>query len=84
MSFAWYDLVGLVGVACIAGAYLLLQTERLHARRPVFSALNAAGAALVLFSLVFSFNLAAALIEAFWLVVSLYGLWRSRTSEPRP
>ena len=84
MNLAWPDLVGLVGVACIALAYLLLQTGRLGAHRPSFSALNAAGAGLVLFSLVFAFNLAAVLIEGFWLIVSLYGLARSRNRPPEP
>jgi len=76
------DLAGLAGVACIAAAYLLLQTRRLDTDRPSFSALNAVGAALVLFSLAFDFNLAAALIEGFWLVVSLYGLGRSLRRGP--
>lgn len=84
MSLNWTDGIGLAGVACIAAAYLLLQTRRLDAERPAFSALNAVGAALVLFSLAFAFNLSAAIIEGFWLVVSLYGLVRSTRSRPAP
>ncbi len=71
------DIAGLVGVACIAAAYAALQARRIDPERPAFSALNAAGAALVLWSLAYEFNLAAALVEAFWLVTSLWGLVRA-------
>jgi len=36
--------------------------------------LNAVGAMLVMISLMFRFNLSAFLMEAFWLLISLYGL----------
>lgn len=73
---AWYDVIGLFGVALMIAAYALLQSGRLPAASPWFSALNGAGAALVLLSLAFEFNLAAFIVELFWLVISLYGLWR--------
>jgi hypothetical protein len=38
--------------------------------------LNAVGAFLVMVSLLFDFNLAAFLMEAFWFLISLFGLLR--------
>ena len=74
---ALHDVVGMTGVGLIMFMYILLQTGRTTAARPSFSAGNAAGAGLILFSLAFDFNLAAAVVEGFWLLISLYGLWRT-------
>ena len=73
-----FDVIGLVGVSFIVVAYILLQADKLSAANPWFSVVNAVGSALVLVSLWFEFNLAAAVVEVFWLVVSLFGLWRAR------
>ena len=74
---AFHEIFGMFGVALIVAMYLLLQTGRIDPDRPVFSVLNALGAGLVLASLAFDFNLAAAVIEGFWLLISLYGLGRA-------
>lgn len=80
---AWYDAIGLLGVAAILAAYALLQVGRLAADAPAFSAANAFGAALVLISLWFDFNLSATVVEGAWLVISLYGLARAwRAARP--
>ncbi|GAB5521313.1 MAG: hypothetical protein RhofKO_35640 [Rhodothermales bacterium] len=81
MSYAWYDLVGNLGVAALIVAYALLQAGRLSLRDPRYSVLNAIGAAFILVSLWFAFNLSAAIIESFWLVISLYGLRKARTEK---
>ena len=86
MTLAWHDVVGLVGVAFVLVAYGLLQTARMRSDSLHYSLLNGIGAALVLFSLVFAFNLAAFVVEGFWLLISLYGLWRwkrARDAVPR-
>ena len=51
MTYAWYDILGTVGVAVIILAYILLQNERLRSDQLAYSLLNAVGAALVLESL---------------------------------
>lgn len=76
MNLSWFDIAGFVGVVLIVTAYLLLQLNRLPSTAPVYSLLNAVGAALVMVSLVFDFNLAAFLMEAFWFLISLFGLLR--------
>ena len=74
MSFAWYDVVGTVGVLCIVGSYLLLQLGKLDAAALAYSLVNALGASLVIVSLCFEFNASAFLVEAFWLLISLVGI----------
>ena len=77
MSFHLFDLAGFIGVVLIIVAYLLLQLEKLPSSSPRYSLLNAAGALLIILSLIFAFNLAAFIVEAFWFLISLVGLWRS-------
>jgi hypothetical protein len=74
VSYAWHDLAGNLGVATILGAYLLLQMQRIDARGPAYSLLNALGAGLVTVSLLVDFNLSALVLEVAWLAISLYGL----------
>jgi len=78
----WHNVVGMIGVAMIVVSYALLQGGYLRAEQARYSLANAAGAALVLCSLVYDFNLSAFVIEFFWLVISLYGLWRARPGRP--
>src|SRR5689334_403865 len=77
MSFHLFDLPGFIGVVLIIVAYLLMQLERLPSSSPRYSLLNAAGALLIIVSLTFAFNLSAFIVEAFWFLISLMGLWRS-------
>ncbi len=72
-----HDLAGIVGVILIVGTYLALQLERLSARDVRYSLLNAVGAALVIVSLMWEFNLSAFLVETFWLGISVGGLVRA-------
>ena len=76
MSF--WDLLGLIGVGMILAAYALHVMRRLSSRAIAYSALNAGGAALILVSLYFAFNLSAAVMEGIWFVVSVYGLTRAK------
>ena len=72
----WFDIVGVTGALLIVTAYFLLQTEKISNQSPSFSIINALGALLILFSLCFEFNLAAFFIEFFWLLISVYGVWK--------
>jgi len=74
MSFDLFDLAGFSGVFLIVIAYLLLQLDKLPSSSLSFSLLNAAGSLLIMFSLVFKFNVSAFLIEVFWFLISLLGL----------
>ena len=61
---AWHDWVGLVGVVITLTAFLLLQAGRLHGTGFIYQAMNAIGAAAVVLSLFFNFNLSAFKVEA--------------------
>ena len=75
------DAIGLVGVVLILLAYAGVQSGRLPAEDWRFSAVNGLGAALILVSLAFAFNLASFVIEIAWLSISLWGLWRAWRSR---
>ena len=70
------DAVGLTGTFLVVLAYYLLQLERMHSTSLGYNMINLAGAALLLFSLCFQFNLASFVIEIFWIGASLIGLWK--------
>jgi hypothetical protein len=70
----WYDILGTLGVATIILTYILLQIERLRSDQLTYSLLNAIGAALILVSLYFDFNLPSVVVEVFWLLISLFGI----------
>jgi hypothetical protein len=81
LDYSWFDLVGNVGVLLMVIAYLLLQLEKLSSSATSYLWLNVAGAVMVIVSLLFRFNLSAFLMEAFWLLISLYGLAKGMFSR---
>ena len=74
MSYAWYDILGTLGVTVIILTYVLLQIERIRSEQLAYSLLNAAGASLILISLYYSFNFPSFVVEFFWLLISLFGI----------
>ena len=83
MNFDLFDLAGFIGVLLIVTAYLLLQLDKLPSSSLSFSLLNAAGSLLIIFSLIFKFNVSAFLIEVFWFLISLIGLSKWVTARKR-
>lgn len=76
MTFNWYDLIGSIGVAVIIFTYIFLQLGKIRSEQPLYSVLNAVGASLIIFSLLFNFNFSAFIVEFFWLLISLFGVGR--------
>ena len=74
MNFAFYDIIGSIGVATIILTYVLLQTERIKSESLLYSILNGSGAALIVFSLLYSFNFSAFIVESLWVLISIYGI----------
>lgn len=70
------DGIGLIGVALIMGAYLMLQLEKLRSTALSYSLLNAIGASMIVASLFVNFNLSAMLMEVFWVLISFIGIGR--------
>ena len=81
MTLAWYDILGTLGVGVIVVTYLLLQLGRIKSEQLLYSALNGLGAALILISLYYDFNLPSVIVEAFWLVISIFGIFKSATTR---
>jgi paired small multidrug resistance pump len=78
LSLHWYDVAGLIGVAVMLWAFFLLQAGKLRGDAFMYQLMNAVGAAAVLLSLVNDFNLSAFVIETCWVIISVYGMIRSR------
>lgn len=72
-----YEATGVAGVVLVLGAYFLLIAARLHETDAVYLGLNILGSALILVSLGHRFNLAATVLQAAWIAITLGGaLWR--------
>jgi hypothetical protein len=85
MNYGFTDFLGNIGVLLIIIDYLLLQLNRLSSNSLSYSLLNAVGATLIIISLIFNFNLSAFIMEAIWVIISLFGLvryFRTRSLEP--
>jgi hypothetical protein len=75
ITIDWTVIVGLAGMIITLLAYFLLQAQKLHGNGLVYQLMNAVGALGVALSLLFgTFNLPAFLLEAIWLVISIYGI----------
>lgn len=70
------DTIGIIGVVLVLVAYCLLNTNKLSSHDIRYPILNLVGSCLILFSLLFNWNLASVVIEAAWIVISLVGLYK--------
>jgi hypothetical protein len=68
------DLAGMIGVVLMLTAYVGAQNGRLDPTKAPSLLLNLIGPGLVIFSLMFSFNLPAFLTEAAWAAAAAIGL----------
>ena len=76
MNYGPLDFVGNIGVVVLMITYLMLQLNKLSSDSLAYSILNAAGAGLIVVSLIFDFNLSALLMEVFWVLISFVGIYR--------
>ena len=85
IDYHWYDLIGNLGVVLILGTYLLMQLGRLSGTSIQYTGSNALGAACIIVSLIYDFNISAMIIECFWLGISIIGIVRAiRVSRQTP
>jgi hypothetical protein len=70
------DIAGVVGVLLMLAAYAAGQLGKLDMQRLPALLMNLTGSLLVLWSLTYKFNLAAALMEGAWALVAVAGLVR--------
>jgi len=76
MSYGLVDLIGNIGVVVLMVAYLMLQLNKLSSSGLAYSLLNAIGACLIVVSLLVNFNLSAFIMEVFWVLISVLGIYR--------
>ncbi len=81
MKYGLLDFFGNIGVLLLMIAYLLLQLNKLS-NGLLYSTLNALGAGLIVVSLLTNFNLSAFLMEVFWVLISLIGVYRHLRPGP--
>jgi len=75
MNYGWLDFIGNIGVLLMMVAYLLLQLNKLS-NGLLYSVVKSLGASLVIISLLNNFNFSAFLMEAFWVLISIIGIFR--------
>jgi len=87
MDYPLHNVIGNLGVIMIVGSYFLVQIGKMSATGLLYTLLNGIGAAFIMVSLYFDFNLSAFIVEVFWILISLVGmarilLQRRRKVEP--
>ena len=80
------DYVGLVGVVAYLAAYALAQLGRLEMSDIRYAILNLVGGAAILYSLIWSFNLASFITQVAWIAFTVIGMLRhaGRRDPGRP
>lgn len=76
--FHFSDIVGVLGTFMLILAFFLLQAEKVKSDDWIYLYMNLFAAAFILFSLLFTFNLASFIIEIFWIAISVYGIWKKK------
>ncbi len=69
--------VGIVGVILTLLAFYLINMNKVTSKSLSYQWLNLVGSILLLYSLLFHWNLASVLIEIAWISISLLGLYRA-------
>ena len=70
-EFSVYDVIGVAGFALYVFNYAALTLKVLDPEKITYFLLNGAAAAFVLLGLIGAFNLASALIQVFWIGISI-------------
>ena len=81
LSTQAYNVIGVTGFVLYMVSYFLLQIGKVKGHGNAYTIMNLTAALLVLISLADSFNLASALIQIAWILISLIGLFRLNLSR---
>ena len=73
-DLTWADLIGSIGTLIVVAAYFATQIRYINSEDLLFPVANLGGSLLIAYSLIFSFNLASALMEIFWIAISILGI----------
>ena len=75
------DVIGMAGTFLVVGAFFLMQLNKVSPKGLIYNLMNLIGALFLLFSLCINFNLASFVIEVFWIVASVIGLFQYRKNK---
>lgn len=88
VSVDFYEAVGVIGFVVYVVNYMLLTFEKICSEHVTFFVLNWIAASCVLVGLSASFNLASAMIQVFWILVSTVAIiirlrrnWSTQTAS---
>lgn len=70
-----FEMIGVAGFGLYVLNYTLLTFHKLHSHDAVYFAINLVAASCVLAGLMVSFNLASAMIQAFWVLISIAAIF---------
>ncbi len=70
------NIIGLIGVAIELVAYALVSTGRWSSAQPRYQIINIIGTSMILFSLLFAWNLPSVVAQVLWILLSFIGLIR--------
>ncbi len=68
------DLVGSIGTLIVTAAYFATQMRYLNSDDILFPVANLIGSLFMAYSLIYAFNIASALMELFWILISIAGI----------
>lgn len=78
------DAVGVAGFGLYVLNYGLLTFQRLQSNQVCYFVMNGFAAAMVLVGLMSAFNLASALIQVFWIIISIVAIVIRLRKSPEP
>jgi len=76
-NISFSDIIGIIGSLLLILAYYLVQKNKELAEKSIYYLLNLTGSLFIIFSLIFKWNLSAFLIEFFWILISISGLYKT-------
>jgi predicted membrane protein len=76
-----FQVIGFIGMIFIVWAYYILQMGKYTHDSLYYQLLNLVGAILLLISLCVHFNLGSFIIEVFWIIITLYGMYKNKKEK---
>ena len=73
-TLSLFEIAGVVGFLLYVCNYAMLTLRKLSGDSIIYYVINFSAASLVLIGLSASFNLAAAMVQSFWIVMSIIGI----------
>lgn len=70
-----YDFIGIIGVYFLIITYYLLQINKINSKSYKYSFINLIASILIIISLTNTFNLSSFIIEIFWMLISIIGIY---------